>query len=633
MCGIAGQVVVGGSRADLGAVRRMCAAEVHRGPDSDGFHSGEGVALGVRRLAIIDVKGGDQPITSEDGSVVVVMNGEIYNFQTLRQELEDRGHRFLTRSDTEVLVHLYEDYGEALVHRLRGMFAFAIWDARRRRLLLARDRVGKKPLHYFDRGGRLSFASELAALLEDARIPRLVDPQAIDAYLALLYVPHPLCAVEGVRKLPPASILTWENGKMRVERYWRLDYSQKENGSSDEQSQRIREHLREAVRIRLVSERPLGAFLSGGVDSAGVVAMMADLASGPVKTFSIGFTSDRFDELPHARRIAELYSTDHVEHIVEPDAVAILPKLVTHYGDPFADSSAVPSFYVASVASREVTVTLNGDGGDENFAGYNRYISGAIVERLAKLPAVVRRTAAWSTKALPRPTALDSATARAVRLLRSLGQPADRRYALRMLYTTRSLREALYEPAFASSVETGYAEDLLAQSWRTSTAASPIDRMLDVDVDTYLPGDLLTKMDIATMASSLEARSPYLDHVFMEMAARLPVTAKLRGATTKAGLKAALVGLVPDDLLRRPKQGFSVPLSEWVRGPLHSVTRQVLLDPAFRGRGQFQPAVIKRMLSEQAEGRADHASELWALLMLELWQRRFIDGLSEGALL
>ena len=630
VCGIAGQA---GRIVDVGTVRRMCAAQQHRGPDSEGVHTADGATLGVRRLAIIDVPGGDQPIANEDGTIVVVMNGEIYNFQELRRGLEERGHRFSTHSDTEVLVHLYEDLGDRLVHRLRGMFAFALWDDRRRRLLLARDRVGKKPLYYFADDGSLSFASELAALLEDPRIPRRADPQAIDAYLSLLYVPHPWSALAGVRRLEPASVLVWEEGRARTHSYWHLDFSPKEDGTPEERRERILGHLRDAVRVRLMSERPLGAFLSGGVDSAAVVATMAQLASGPVKTFTIGFTSDRFDELPYARRIAELYSTEHVEHVVEPDALSILPKLVTHYGEPFGDSSAVPSFHVAEIAAREVTVALNGDGGDESFAGYNRYVSGAIVERLAAVPPAIRRTAGRIGAHLDAHTAPDSHSARVRRLLQSLALPADRRYGARMIYLPANLREELYEPEFAARVDTGFAERLLGDAWQSSSAASPVDRMLDVDVSTYLPGDLLVKMDIATMASSLEARSPFLDHELMEMAARLPPDAKIRRTTTKAGLKAALRGLVPDELLYRPKQGFSVPLAEWMRGPLHRVTRDVLLGPPATARGNFRPRAIERLLAEHGSGKRDHSSELWALLMLELWHRRFIDDEAESSLL
>src|SRR5215211_3929712 len=583
----------------------MCRALVHRGPDSEGYHVAAGVALGVRRLAIIDVPGGNQPITNEDGSVIVVMNGEIYNFGELRRRLEARGHRFSTASDTEVLVHLYEDCGPALVQELRGMFAFALWDRNKRRLLLARDRVGKKPLYWFERDGRLTFASELAALLEDPRIPRRPDAQAIDAYLSLLYVPHPLSAIEGVRKLSPASTLVWEDGHVQTERYWHLDYSREDPASRDEQRERILEHLREAVQLRLVSERPIGAFLSGGVDSSLVVALMAQLSSGPVKTFSIGFTSDRFDELPYARRVAQLFSTDHTELVVEPDAVSILPRLITHYGDPFADSSAVPSFHVAEIASREVTVALNGDGGDESFAGYNRYVSGALADRFA-LPAGLRRPVTRVAATVgDRATAPDAWPARVERLLTSMSEDGDRRYGGRMLYMAQKVRRELYAPEFAAAVDIAFAEDFLAEAWRESTATSPVDRMLDVDVRSYLPGDLLVKMDIASMASSLEARSPFLDHHLMQMAAHLPPSAKVRGLTTKAALKDAAATLVPEDVLRRPKQGFSVPLADWMRGRLGNIARDVLLERRTRERGSFRPQVVEGLLDEHATGAAD----------------------------
>jgi asparagine synthase (glutamine-hydrolysing) len=634
VCGIAGLTASRGERVDRETVERMCAAQIHRGPDSSGFHDGEGVVLGVRRLAIIDVAHGDQPIANEDGSVVVVLNGEIYNFRTLRKELEARGHRFATDADTEVIVHLYEEHGRRLVEHLRGMFAFALWDARERRLLLARDRVGKKPLYYWhDPAGGLGFASELAALLEDRRIPRRLDPRAIDAYLTLLYVPHPLSAIAGVRKLPPASTLVWQDGRVEIEPYWRLEYGPKEPGSPTEITERIRAHLREAVSLRLVSERPLGAFLSGGVDSTAVVATMAELSSQPVKTFAIGFGSDRFNELPHARRVAELFGTDHAEHVVEPDALAVLPKLITHYGDPFADSSAIPSYYVAEMASREVTVALNGDGGDESFAGYNRYISNAMAERLEVLPRAARRALAGLASLTPQPLIENGTAARLRRLALSLPLSPHERYAMRMSSFGDGSRRQLYAPGFAELVGPSFASELYGDAWRTSDAASAVDRMLDVDVRTYLPGDLLVKMDIATMAHSLEARSPLLDHKLMEMAARLPVPSKVRGTTTKTALKDSLRGTVPGDLLDRPKWGFSVPLAEWLRGPLEPVTREVLLDRRTESRGLFRPESVRRLLNEHRDGQANHASELWLLLVLELWQRRFIEREPEAALL
>nr|MBA2537592.1 asparagine synthase (glutamine-hydrolyzing) [Actinomycetota bacterium] len=482
MCGIAGQVASPGGTVERETVERMRDRLVHRGPDSSGLHLEPGVALGVRRLAIIDVAAGDQPIYNEDRSVAVVSNGEIYNFAELRERLRARGHRFATGADTEVIAHLYEERGPRLVEDLRGMFAFALWDAANRRLVLARDRVGKKPLLYWERDGALSFASELAALLEDRRIPRRMDVQAIDAYLAFLYVPHPLSAIEGVRKLPPASTLVWEDGTSRLERYWHLDFARKEAGSEEELGERIRSHLREAVRLRLVSERPLGAFLSGGVDSAAVVATMAELSPQPVKTFSIGFDSDRFNELPHARRVAKLFGTDHTEHVVTADAVSILPKLITHYGDPFGDSSAIPSYYVARAAREDVVVALNGDGGDESFAGYNRYVSNTLAERLEAVPLFARRGLAAVAGRFPEPESPSSNPARIRRLALSLPLPAAERYAMRMTYCSEELRDELYAAGLRAGLNGRFAHRVIAEPWRASAAASPVDRMLDVDV-------------------------------------------------------------------------------------------------------------------------------------------------------
>lgn len=633
MCGIAGQVTAEPGSADSRTVRRMCDRLVHRGPDSDGFYTSPTAVLGARRLAIIDVQAGDQPLYNEDRSVAVVLNGEIYNFESLRDKLRARGHRFSTDSDTEVIAHLYEDYGPDLVKELRGMFAFALWDEKKRRLLLARDRVGKKPLYYWESNGSLSFASELAALVEDERIARRPDPRAIDAYLTLLYVPHPQCAIEGVAKLPPASTLVWENGRTRIDRYWRLDFTRKEPGSDEEITERIREHLRESVHLRLISERPLGAFLSGGVDSAAVVATMAELSSGPVKTFAIGFESDRFNELPYARAVARTFSTDHVEHVVSADAISILPTLITHYGDPFGDQSAIPSYYVARAAREEVVVALNGDGGDESFGGYNRYLANTLATRLSVLPGVFRRGVASVARASPEPRTLDSTAARIRRLALSLPLSPAKRYARQLSYCPPALRADLYEPDFRSALDGSAPEDIISGAWREAEVTSPLDRMLDVDIETTLPGDLLVKMDIATMANSLEARSPFLDHVFMEMAARLPVSAKIRGITKKVGLKSILRGHLPDELLDRPKMGFSVPMADWMRGPLRPLVSDVLLDQRAAGRGCFRRPAVERLIRDHTERGIDRSFQLWLLLVLELWHRRFIDRVPEPLLL
>jgi len=611
----------------------MCDALVHRGPDSDGYHVDGAVALGARRLAIIDVRRGDQPLFNEDGSVAVVLNGEIYNFEELRRRLAGRGHVFATHSDTEVIAHLYEDLGDDLVHELRGMFAFALWDARRRRLLVARDRVGKKPLYYRDDGrGDLVFASELASLLEDDRIERRPVPEALDAYLTLLYVPEPLSAIEGVRRLPPAARLTWEDGHTRVDTYWELAYDPKHNIGREQFPAYVAEALDEAVRVRLISERPLGAFLSGGVDSTAVVEAMTRHSAHPVKTFSIGFESERYNELPYARRVAEIFGTDHTEHIVRMDAVDVLPKLITHYGEPFGDSSAIPSFYVAQAAAQHVTVVLNGDGGDEMLAGYNRYVAHGLAARLAALPRPARVTAAALAALAPHPSRADTNYARALRLARGSVLSAGERYAMQMSYLTPESKAKLYTDEFAEATKSSHPERRIADVWDASRAAAPLDRLLDVDVRTYLPGDLLVKMDIATMANSLEARSPFLDQVFMEKIARLPVSAKLAGRVKKAALKQTLRGAVPDELLDRPKWGFSIPLADWFRGSLGGIAREVVLDPRARERALFRPKVVERLFDEHAQRRADRGTELWLLFVLELWHRRFVDGLSESAL-
>ena len=631
MCGIAGKV--SSSRPlDPAVVRRMRDALIHRGPDSAGTYSSASICLGVRRLAIIDVDHGDQPLFNERRNVAVILNGEIYNYRELKQQLEARGHRFRTNSDAEVVVHLYEDEGIDLVHRLRGMFAFALWDEDERKLVLARDRVGKKPLYYWERDGALSFASELAALLQDPSIPREPDYRALDIYLSLLYVPHPMSAIKGVRKLPPASILTWRAGRSEIRNYWQLHYEPKNAVPRAEAAELVRGHLHEAVKLRLISERPLGAFLSGGVDSAAVVAAMAETVSGALKTFSIGFTTDRFNELPHARAVAERFGADHTELVVEADAISVLPKLITHYGDPFGDSSAIPSFYVAQLAAKDVVVALNGDGGDESFAGYNRYVSNAVAERLNSVPFPLRRGLARIAAATPLPRVPNSTAARIRRFGNSLGLSPGERYAMRMSYLALPARDQLYDGAFAAEVRDASPRQVIVDAWNASSAPSAVDRMLDVDVRTYLPGDLLVKMDVATMANSLEARSPFLDHVFMEMAAQLPSELKVRGLVTKAALKDAVRGIVPDQILDRPKWGFSVPMADWMRGPLRPYTRDVLLDRRTIDRGYFRPKAVEKILNSVDQGY-DRSSEVWLLLVLELWHRRFIDGVPESALL
>jgi asparagine synthase (glutamine-hydrolysing) len=625
MCGIVGKIDFAGA-IDPALIHRMCAAVEHRGPDARGIHVGDGVGLGVQRLAIIDVAGGDQPIFNEDRSLAVVMNGEIYNFPALRDGLLRSGHRFSTRSDTEVLVHLYEEEGERMVQRLRGMFAFAIWDARHRRLFCARDRVGKKPFFWARRGSRVWFASELRALLEDVELEREIDPAAIDAYLALQYVPHPLSAFKDISKLPPASTLTVTADRDAIDNYWSLDYTQKLHGVPEpELEERVRELIREATRIRLMSEVPLGAFLSGGIDSTAVVAAMAEQMSEPVKTFSIGFPDEEFDELRYARLVAERFATDHHEFVVEPRALDIMPRLARHYGEPFADASAIPSFYLAELTRSHVTVALNGDGGDESFAGYRRYVPNDRASRLDRIPLSVRRLASGVVRPLGESDGTNSMRARMQRFARTIAMAPPDRYAYWMSIFDRHRRHRLLTAEFVATVHAS-AEDFITTAWTGWPASEQVDLMLSTDVQTYLPCDLLVKMDIATMAHSVEARSPFLDHQLMEFAASLPPAAKLRAGDGKRLLRHALRGRIPDAILDRPKMGFGVPLGRWFREDLRSLPADVLLDPRTLGRGYFREQELAALIEDHRSGVADNSARLWSLLQLELWHREVVDA-------
>ncbi|MFL5779850.1 MAG: asparagine synthase (glutamine-hydrolyzing) [Thermoleophilaceae bacterium] len=631
MCGIAGKVDWEGA-VDETTIARMCAAIEHRGPDSRGIHLEDGVGIGAQRLAIIDLAHGDQPVTNEDGSVVVALNGEIYNFQELRERLLANGHRFRSYVDTEVLAHLYEELGPAMVHELRGMFAFAVWDARERRLFCARDRAGKKPLFWARRGSRVWFASEVRSLLQDPDLDVGVDPRAIDAYLSLQYVPHPLSAFSGVSKLPPASTMVFDAAGERVERYWSLDFAKPaERIARPEAEERLRELIREATRVRLVSEVPLGAFLSGGVDSSVVVAAMAEATSVPVRTFSIGFREREFDEVRYARMVAEQFGTDHHEFQVEPEALSIMPKLARHYGEPYADPSAIPSFYLAELTRQHVTVALNGDGGDESFAGYSRYRAIQAVSRLGWSAGPIERAGRAIARRLGEGARDNSTRSRINRLVRAAGMaPADR-YLTWMSPFGAERRASLLADDFRASLDGWSSADVLRRPWAASDAPNLLDTMLDVDVQTYLPDNLLVKMDIATMASSLEARSPFLDHHVMEFAASLPAEYKIERGEKKSILKSAYRDLLPHDVLYRPKMGFGVPLAHWFRGELRDMPSEVLLDPGALDRGYFRRAEVERLIAEHRDGAADHALRLWVLLQLEMWHREVADPATRPA--
>lgn len=604
----------------------MCRAIEHRGPDARGVHLERWAGLGIQRLRVIDLDTGDQPIFNEDRTIAVVLNGEIYNFRELRSRLEGNGHRFRTAGDTEVIAHLYEEEGPDLVRSLVGMFALAVLDGRRQRLLLARDRVGKKPLLYSLRGGVITFASELNAVMADDEVPRDVDHLALDGYLAHRWVPGPRTAFRAVSKLPPATTLVLDRAGARLHKYWQLDYGREaQPATNGDISAELRARLRTATRRRMVADVPLGAFLSGGIDSSAVVAAMAEASSRPVKTFSIGFANKAYDELPQARLVAERFATDHHEFIVEPNAIELLPRIIRHFGEPFADPSAIPSFQVAELGSRHVTVALNGDGGDESFGGYTRYVANLALARADALPLGLRRTASGLRRVIPASGRIDSGRSRLRRVLATLPMTACERYAAYMTTLDGLDRERLYTDEYRERVRDANAAETLNAEWDRSSATALLDRMLDVDVNTYLPDDLLTKMDIATMAHSLEGRSPFLDHELMEFAATLPAKAKVRGAEKKVVLRDALRGWIPDRILDAPKQGFRIPLADWFRDELREFARDVLTDPRTRGRGYFADAYVGELLSRHETGVEDRSQAIWTLLNFELWHREFID--------
>src|SRR5258707_600172 len=626
MCGIVGIVRNDKSDVDQALLERMSAAIRHRGPDDDGFYLNGAVGLGMRRLAIIDLKGGQQPVHNQDRTAWIVFNGEIYNYLELREKLEKLGHTFYTNSDTEAIIHAYDRYGSDCAKHLRGMFAFAIWDERTQELFLARDRVGKKPLLYAQVNGQVLLGSEFSALLLHPEISRDILPEALDYYFTFMRVPAPLTAYRAIKKLEPAHTLRWRKGEIKTERYWQPDFSHKLKITEEEAGEQAIEILRDAVRVRLMSEVPLGAFLSGGIDSSAVVALMSEESSERIKTFSIGFDEQDFSELHDARRVAEHVGAEHHEFIVRADAMEVLPILVDHYGEPYADSSAVPTYYVAKETRKHVTVALNGDGGDESFAGYERYVAMGLAEKYLRLPAflrdsVIREAVDW----IPTSETSRSRVRDAKRFLQAASLPKVDRYMRWVSVFDAEAKRSLYSQSFQQEIGTSRAGSLLEPWFTRANGSGIVDAALLTDIMTYLPNDLLVKVDIATMAVSLEARSPFLDHHVIEFAASLPEKMKLRRLTTKYLLKRVLTRLLPAENLNRRKMGFGVPIGHWFRGTLQPFLRDTLLSEKALGRGLFKPEQVLEIIDQHVEGRMDHSHRLWSLLMLELWFERFID--------
>lgn len=623
MCGIAG--IVGckdDTWIDYYTIQAMCRTIVHRGPDDEGIFVKDGAGLGARRLSVIDLEGGHQPVFNEDGTVCVVFNGEIYNFPELRRELESRGHSFYTQTDTEIIVHLYEDFGSECVSRLRGMFAFAVLDQKRRKLLLARDRLGKKPLHYGLSKGALAFGSEIKTILTAAPELAVINPQALLQYFYFGYIPDPDTAFSGIRKLPPGHFLEFEAGHIRVRRYWDLPrYGTHSPTSEQECLEELESRLSEAVRIRLLADVPVGALLSGGTDSSTVVALMARLSSKPVKTFSIGFRTAEFDETPYARAVAAKFATEHHELILEPNIVDIVQSLGRSLEEPFGDSSMLPTYLVSRMAREHVTVALSGDGGDEAFAGYDRY-------RIHLHDRVVPWLPAWAGRAyrkqiyhrLPHGTPGRN-------FAYSISLPWVERYIEAVSLVPEQRNCGLLSRDFVSSFA-GDADplNLFRQYVRQAPADDPLSSILYLDSKTYLPGDILTKVDRMSMAASLEVRVPMLDHVFVEWVAGLGPQWKMRNGVQKYILTklARRVG-VPADVLDRPKQGFTMPLVHWMRHELKDLVHSLLLAPGTIQRGYFDQHGVQTLWKDFLAGRSNDHLPIWRLMMFELWLREFVE--------
>jgi asparagine synthase (glutamine-hydrolysing) len=624
MCGICGITTQKQTPIDVERLKRMNTALIHRGPDSDGFYQEPGIGLAMRRLKVIDLSTGDQPMTNENRTIWVVFNGEIYNFLLLREQLINQGHQFRSHSDTECIVHLYEQYGVSFLKYLRGMFAIALWDSNKKRLFLARDRFGKKPLYYFEKNGKLIFSSELNSLRQGMDEKPAIDLPAINLYLSLQYIPDPLTAYQGVHSLPPAHYLTWQNNALLLEKYWDLEYTPKLQGNQIDLKEELKEKVGESIKLRMISDVPLGAHLSGGIDSSIIVSQMTKWSTSPVKTFSVGFEESSFSELPFARAVAQRYATDHQEFILDwgniPETLTEITKFV---GQPLADPSLIPLFHLSRLTRQYVTVALNGDGGDECFAGYARYWLDPfanIYQRIPKLftdslfPAIFNLFPDNSN----RPTG--NSLINGLKRLKEMVGIDPRASILRWgSYFSPQLIQELWNKPLLAELNPNHAEEWLIQRFGSAHADSFLDRTLATDMQTYLPGDLLVKADRMSMAHSLESRSPFLDHQLAEWAARLPGQYKINGLTGKVLLRETFKEFLPEEINRRGKQGFGIPISAWCRGPLSSWLQQTLIHTQEPFKSWFDPSVINRLLDEHQKGKVDHGKRLWALAVLSTW--------------
>jgi len=638
MCGITGAVWTRAEKAiSLSELERMTAALRHRGPDDEGKFTSElrargpyeatpGVALGFRRLSIIDLDGGHQPMASEDGSVQVICNGEIYNYQALQHRLEGSGHHLRTKCDIETIVHLYEDEGLDCFTHLNGMFAVAIWDSRHRRLVLARDRLGKKPLVYRHEPGRLLFASELKSLLQLPDVPREIDFGSVDAYLTYQYVPPPRTILHGIAKLQPGHVAVWQDDRLTVHPFWQPDFSLERKASAQQAVEELRETLTSAVKLRMRSDVPLGAFLSGGVDSSIVAALMQRESSTPIKTFTIGFAASEYDERAFARRVAQHIGSEHHEEEVQPQAVEVLPKLIHHFDEPFGDSSAIPTWYLSQMTRRHVTVALSGDGGDELFLGYPRYRAVRLAAAIDRVPTLRLILAARLWQSMPASGKQKSRLRQLKRFSEALGMSPARRYLDWISIFNEPRRAELYSDEFVSQLPAADPFDFLQTAWRRAGRRDSMTTASLSDLTTYLPCDLMTKVDIASMAHSLEARCPLLDYRVVELAACWPAALKYRFGHGKRILQQAFGDLLPRDVFTRRKMGFGVPLDAWLRAELMPLTDELFSTDAVSRRGWFRPEAVQKLIAEHRNGRFDHSARLWALIVLESWCRTWTDS-------
>jgi asparagine synthase (glutamine-hydrolysing) len=632
MCGICGKVSPDG--VDPGLLRQMADEICHRGPDDEGYYLEGNAGLASRRLSIIDVAAGKQPISNEAGNIWIVYNGEIYNFPALREHLAERGHRFATHTDTEVVVHLYEEYGPDCVKNLRGMFAFAIWDERAQRLFMARDALGQKPLYYAQPNGDFLFGSEIKSLLRSGQITPRLDARAMNHFISLRYIPREMTLFEGVSKLPAGHTLTYENGKVTIKQYWDLEYEPKLQGSEEEITAELRRLLLDTVSCHMLSDVPLGAFLSGGIDSSLVTAMMCTLSDTPVKTFSIGVRDQSFNELPFARMIARRYNTEHHELVVEPDVVGALPDMLWHMEEP-VDPFAFGVYSVAKLASQHVKVVLGGDGGDEMFAGYDRYLGNQLVDLYCLLPRPLRRRVVEPLiKRLPDNYAYNSRVQKLRWMAAMSESSAGERYAQSAAFLRfgHAHKKALYTEQLWRKVGEGESTEELIGYFNAANARHPVDKMLYTDVKTRLADHLLMIVDRMTMAHSLEGRSPFVDQEVAEFSARIPADLKLHGRRLKHIARKVGEEFLPEPLLNRGKQGFAFPLAHWFSNELRPLTTRLFDDSQLAASGYFRPAALRGLLNEHVSGRMDHNYRLWLLLNLELWHRLFVGGQTQDEL-